>query len=179
MFKQSLLSPTDLALPLGSKASGEACFLPTLMLNRGWEDEDGPEIVDVGQRGPGHDLVTERLEEAVTIVIGQAHLRSDTARLSSGNRIGRHDCPGHFLRAVDAIGIGGKREHAGQPVQLDREGKQELHVASAPTISAHRHDGFAARWMSWRTSATSDLWSLVMTAAAELFIDFASTIRMR
>jgi hypothetical protein len=34
------------------------------------ENEDGAEIVDIGQSGAGDDLVTEGLEEGVTVIVG-------------------------------------------------------------------------------------------------------------
>ena len=35
------------------------------------EHEDCPEIVDVGQRGAGYDLISECLEEAMAIIVEQ------------------------------------------------------------------------------------------------------------
>ena len=36
----------------------------------GLDDEDRAEIVDIGQSGAGDDLVTEGLEEGVTVIVG-------------------------------------------------------------------------------------------------------------
>ena len=47
-------------------------------------DENGPEVVDVGQGRAGYDLIAERLEESVPIVVGDAPWRwcSASARAS-------------------------------------------------------------------------------------------------
>ena len=52
-------------------------------------------------------------------------------RRGAGERVGRDERAGDVLGAVDAVGIAGEREDAGQSVERDRERQQELDVAPA------------------------------------------------
>ena len=104
----------------------------------GSEDEDGAEVVDVGQRRPGDDLVAQSLEKAVAVVVGQARLGADPEPGGAGQGVGRHDGAGDLFGPVDAVRVAGQREHARQAIQLDGERKQELDVAPAASAVPSR-----------------------------------------
>jgi hypothetical protein len=66
----------------------------------GCEDQDGAEVVDVGQGRAGDELAAERREEAVPVVVGQACLSVDLARGGAGQGVRRQDGAGDLLGPV-------------------------------------------------------------------------------
>ena len=122
----------DLGVAVTAHVYVAAC---TAALSWRSEDEDGAEVVDVGQGRAGDDLVAQRLEEAVAVVVGQARLGVDPARGGAGQGVGRDDGAGDLLGPVHAVGVAGQREHARQAVQLDGEREQELDIAPAASAA--------------------------------------------
>ena len=57
---------------------------------------------------------------------------------------GRQQRAGDLFLAVDAVGVAGDRVHAGLAVQRDAERQQELDVAAAAALAAHRDRRLAA-----------------------------------
>src|SRR5439155_22806451 len=84
-------------------------------------NQDGPEIVDVGERWPGHDGVAERFEEAVAVVVVEALLGLDTLGPGAREAIGREICAGDIFHTVDAVGISRHRVNARTAIQRDPE----------------------------------------------------------
>jgi hypothetical protein len=114
--------------------------------SRPWlQNQNRAEIVDIGQRRTGDDLVTQSLEEAVTVIVGQALLRIDPHSRRTRDRVWCNDCTRDLLCAIDSVRIGSQREDARLFVQIDRKRQQELDVATAPAVAAHCNGGFAAR----------------------------------
>src|SRR5438270_6736243 len=89
-------------------------------------DQNRPEVVDVGQRRSGHEIVAERFEKSVAVIIRERLLRANSMRESAIERIRRDIRAGDFLQTVDAVRIAGKRVNAGPTVERQRERKQEL-----------------------------------------------------
>jgi hypothetical protein len=87
----------------------------------GTGDENGSEIVDVGQSRTGNDLIAESLEEGVTVVVGQSRPGIDSARECAGKAVGCCDGSGNLFGPVHAVGIAGQREHARQAAKLDHQ----------------------------------------------------------
>src|SRR5213076_3141262 len=95
-------------------------------------NEDGPEVIDVGERRPGHDRVAQGLEESVRVIPVQAVERAHALGESALERVRRKVSAGDFFLAVDAIGITGQAMQPRLAAQGDGGGKQEFHVAPAP-----------------------------------------------
>src|SRR6185369_14980926 len=67
--------------------------------------QDGAKVVDVGQGRTGDDRISQRLEEAVAVVIGERCARYDAECAGPRQRIGREQGACYFFQAVDAIGV--------------------------------------------------------------------------
>ena len=52
-------------------------------------DEDGAEVIDIGQRRAGDDRVAERTEESVTVVVAETVARADPFGPGALQGIGR------------------------------------------------------------------------------------------
>ena len=108
-------------------------------------DQDGAEIVDVGQGRSGDDLVAQRLEEAVAVVVGEARAWVEPQSRAARARVsGANDRAGVVLGAVDAVGVAGERPDARRTRSARRRAQQELDVAPAAALAAHGHRGLAA-----------------------------------
>src|SRR5213593_2241590 len=83
-------------------------------------NQDGAEVVDVGERRPGYDRVPERFEETVAVVGIEALLRLDTLGPGAGEAVGREVCAGDLFHAVDAVGI--PRDGVNARVAVQRDG---------------------------------------------------------
>ena len=107
-------------------------------------DEDGAEIVYVGQGRSGDDLVAESFEEAVAVIVGKARLGVDPSLGCAGQCVGSYDGAGDLFGSIDAVGIAGQCEHARQAVQFDGERKQKFDVAASASASFDSDGGFAS-----------------------------------
>src|SRR3954452_20820966 len=119
-------------------------------VNRGGgENEDGAEIVDIGQGRTAHDEVAQSCEDAVAVILRKCLFYRDALRGGTGNRIRVDNRPGIVLGSVDAVGIAGERGDAltARNIVAERRGKaeQELGIAPTPAAAAHRYRGFPAR----------------------------------
>jgi hypothetical protein len=98
-------------------------------------DENGPEVVDVGQGRAGYDLIAERLEESVPIVVGETLLGVDAQRLGARKRVRADDCASDLFGAVHAVGIAGNGVNALEAIQMNRQRQEEFDVAAAAAVS--------------------------------------------
>src|SRR3569623_726383 len=64
--------------------------------------QDRPEIVDVGQRRPGDELIPERAEESMGVVVGERRLRIDAEPARPRERVRSDIRAGNLLGAVEA-----------------------------------------------------------------------------
>src|SRR5690606_10174121 len=109
------------------------------------DDQYGTEIIDIGKRRPDDDKTVQLLEEAVTVIVRERGLGADAGFLRLRENILKGDRAGIVLAAVDPVGVGGDRVHAGQAVERDRQREKKFGAASAAALAAHRDGGFAAR----------------------------------
>ena len=122
-------------------------------------DENGPEVVDVGQGRAGYDLIAERLEESVPIVVGETLLGVDAQRLGARKRVWADDCASDLFGAVDAVGIAGNGVDALEVIQFNRQRQEEFDVAAAAAVSPDGDRGLSAgdqRARSWRGLIMTD-----------------------
>ena len=105
---------------LGVAMTAHVMSRPARPPSFGSGDEDGAEVVDVGQGWPGDDLVAERLEEAVAVVVGERALaliprRGSTRQACPASTIGAGDLFG----PVHAVGVGrpARRRPASRPAR--------------------------------------------------------------
>ena len=66
-------------------------------LPRGSDDEDGAEVVDVGQGRAGYHLITERGEETVPVVVGQRRCGVEPELLAPAHGVRSNQSPGHLF----------------------------------------------------------------------------------
>src|SRR6516162_4517436 len=103
-------------------------FLPALMLV---ENQDGSEIIDIGQGGTGHDEITERGKKSISVILGECVRCQDAVRSCTRQTIRKDHGPGVFFRSIDTIGVAGEGSDAVGAVERQCEGEQELDIAPA------------------------------------------------
>jgi hypothetical protein len=91
------------------------------------EDEDGAEVIDIGQGRTGHHEIAEGGEKSVRIVRGQRLFDGDAASRGAGDRVRVDNRPRIVLGSVDAIGVAGERRDALRPAGIfsQRGGERE------------------------------------------------------
>jgi len=117
-------------------------FLPKLISS---ENQNGSEIVDVGQGRAGHDEIAERGEEPVSVIITQRSLCRDAAGDSTCQSVRIDDRPGIVFGSIYTIGVACERRNTVDAVQRYRESQQKLDITSAPARSGNRNGRLAAR----------------------------------
>src|SRR3546814_11588506 len=105
----------------------QTCALPICT------DENSAEIVNVRACRSGDDQVAERLEKAVSVVVGQQRYRVQPQRARTVDRLRSDQRPGIVLAAVDAVGVACDGMDARVAVQRDGEAQQEFGVTAAAT----------------------------------------------
>src|SRR6185295_2737201 len=109
-------------------------------------DQDDAEIIDVGVRRATHDETAGRLKETRRVIVVQIGLGVEgrsSQRPPIDKGAGRVARPA--LAAIDAIGIGGQRRYAREPVEYDGEGQSIfLRAAAAPPGVEHGNAELAA-----------------------------------
>src|SRR6478672_9274252 len=95
------------------------------------EDEDGAEVIDIGQGRAGHDKIAQYREEAIAVMLRERFV--DREPLGSGprDRVRVHDRPGIVFRAVNPVSVAGQRGDPRRAAEMKRQSKQELAVAAA------------------------------------------------
>ena len=73
---------------LGAAVAGHSSALLGRHATGGADDQDGAEIVDVGEGRAGDDQVAEGGEQAVAVVVGKARPRVDAACARPGKCVG-------------------------------------------------------------------------------------------
>lgn len=104
-----------------------------------WQDKDGTEIVDVGQRRPGDDLSPGPRKIAMGVVSGQGLVCAER----SGQDIRRNQGTGHLGRTVYTVCIAGDGVNLGVALQGKRKGKTEFRVRSTDPVALSGHGQFA------------------------------------
>ena len=108
-------------------------------------DQDGAEIVDVGQRRPGDDRVAERLEEAVAVVGVQARARRRCPAPRRARACRARRCAPAISSAPSTPSVSPASACTpAQAVERDGQRQQELDVAAAAAVAAHGDGGLAA-----------------------------------
>src|SRR5580704_3190553 len=109
------------------------------------KDQDGAEIVYIGEGWPGHHQISNRRKETVTIVAGEPGPGRYAGRGRADKAVGADERARVVLRAVDSIGVRGEGIDAGMAIQGDAKRQQELCVAAAPPGPADGDRGLAPR----------------------------------
>src|ERR1035438_7966235 len=71
-------------------------------------DEDGAEIIHVGESRPGNHRVAERREKAVRVVVAQHVLGANAERPSASDRVGSDTAARYLFLTVDPVRIAGQ-----------------------------------------------------------------------
>src|SRR5438067_8999821 len=149
-------SPPELAGPivatilaLRNRRSGLLRPRPRSLAPSPGEDEDGSEVIDIGQGGAGHHEVAEGSEKTVRIILGQRLLDGDARRCRTNDGVRVDNRPGIIFGSVDAVSVAGEGGYALGPAgifgQRGGERQQEFAVAPAAPMAVHRDGGLAAR----------------------------------
>ena len=124
-------------------------------------DEHDAEVVDIGQRRPRDDLIAERAEEIVRVVVGEqgSGVEAETSRPLEA--VGGHDRACDLLGPVHAVGVAGDGEDPRPAVEFDRQRQQEFDIPPSPARARDRHRGFSAgdedAWRGRRLAVHGDL----------------------
>src|SRR5690606_22194788 len=89
--------------------------------------------------------VVERGEEAVAVVVVDEAAGIDAGRPGPYQRVRGDEGAGIVLAAVDPVGVGGERADPRGAVETEGEAGEELGIAAAAALAAHRDRGLAAR----------------------------------
>ena len=68
------------------------------------KDQDGPEIIDIGIRGPGDEQIIQRLEVAIGVIAVEVALHVQPLCLRARQGVGPDAGTGVVLYTIDAIG---------------------------------------------------------------------------
>src|SRR5690606_2291764 len=103
-------------------------FPPASRLSAGF-DQHRPEVVDIGERGAGHDGVAQATEEPVAVMAMERLGKG----LSPGadERVGEDDSSRNLGAAINPIGIAGDGVDTGRTVKPFGQAEQEIDVAPA------------------------------------------------
>ena len=115
-----------------------ACSIPSA---RG-RTRDGAKVIDIGQGRAGRRRDRPGREKAVAVVARAGPWRPIPRRPRGRVRVARS--PRHCLRAVDPVGVAGQARNPGAPSSGHGKRQQELAVAAAAALAAHRDGGLAA-----------------------------------
>src|SRR5207253_1324528 len=85
-------------------------------------DQDGADVVDVGERRAGDEQIAEGGEQRVAVVPVQQRAGIEAVRAGAGERVGRDDGAGGVLGAVDAVGVAGGGAAGGLGGGAERHG---------------------------------------------------------
>ena len=107
-------------------------------------DQDGAEIVDVGEGRSAIISLAQSVEQAVAVVVGKARARVDAECARLGQGVRTHDRAGGGAGAVDAVGVARQRPDHGSPFSATARPSRTDAVRRA-FPAAHRHRGLAAR----------------------------------
>src|ERR1700751_551036 len=91
-------------------------------------NEDGAEVVDVGEGRPGSEKVAEAREERGGIVFGEKGGRIEAKRATAGAAGAVDEGPGRVIRApgatIGANGIAGQRRDASRSLERQRQSER-------------------------------------------------------
>ena len=136
------------------------------------EDQDRPEVVDVGERRAGDEQVAEAGEERVGVVAVEVIAAARAPSRRARSRVsGVTKAPALALDAVDAVGVGGEHPDVGLALQRrarSRAGTRSARpprpplcftvtVVSPPESTTHGRANGWPRRATWRASAACTL----------------------
>src|ERR1051325_1013947 len=108
-------------------------------------NEDGAEVIDVGEGGARTQQVAQALEEARGVVVGKKRGRIEAKFLGPGDRLAVDDRPGRVIGraapAVRTVGVGGKGRDAARARKADAERERIFLVRPAAPVFVPDCDG--------------------------------------
>src|SRR5215467_11631695 len=104
-------------------------------------DQDGADIIDIGQRRPRSHEIAERIEVAVVVMGGEIARCVKAKRAASRERTGRYDRAGSILGAVDPIAVASDWPNPRLRLVGNCKGQQKLGIPRALT-GAVTPDGY-------------------------------------
>jgi len=96
------------------------------------------EIIDIGKRRTGDDLVVQRFEKGMCVIPLQVGPRGHPKLQTAHQRIRADDRTGNLLDSIDTIGIRRDRVNAFSSIKPDSEPEQKLDLPSTSTLSPYR-----------------------------------------
>src|ERR1043165_4674923 len=112
-------------------------------------NEDGAEVIDVGESGAGAQEVAESFEKSGRVVVGKkrGRMEAELPRACHGVAIGvsPRGVAGRAGPAVGAVGVGGERRNAARARKRDRQRERVFLVRPAAALAVDRDGQLAAR----------------------------------
>jgi hypothetical protein len=120
---------------MGSVVTKNRYLTSTSLASRTDFNPDCSEVIDVGERWAGENLLANPCEKAVSIVPIQHGSRIKSTRLCPCKCLRRNLRTSHFGGTIDAVSIGRKCVNPGGTLQCQREGKAVLGVRTANAVA--------------------------------------------
>src|SRR5689334_16189323 len=106
-------------------------------------NEDGTEVIDVGEGWTGAEKIAQALEEAGGVVVGKKHGRIEAELLCPRGGVSIHICTGGIVSrapaAVRPIGVASERRDPARACERDGKRERVLLIGTAAAFAADRH----------------------------------------